>query len=394
MINNFTYYPMITLPFSRKADFRLKVILTWVLSAFSTITAAQDDTIDYTNLIRGNDDDFAKVFEARPFIFPQDHGSHPEYRIEWWYITGNLEEDSNPNNQWGYQITFFRFALASDTTKTTKPDWQSEQIYSAHFAVTDFQHQQHYQFERFSRSALRLAGAQHTPFSVWLDNWELSSTTSNFFPLSLNTLATDNNTGQVALNLSLNSDKPMVLQGDRGFSAKSKTPGNASHYYSYTRLNTTGTVTIGDKTFTVKGSSWLDREWGSSSLDNDQKGWDWFALQFDDNQELMYYRLRTNNSEQNYQHPSSRGVWVNRDGTKIDLSPNDVTLSPLEYWSYNSEQKYPVYWQLKIPKLNVDLKIKAVINDQLWKQQLQYWEGAMIVSGSHTGRGYLELSGY
>jgi predicted secreted hydrolase len=234
---------------------------------------------------------------------------------------------------------------------------------------------------------------------VWLDNWELSSKSPDYFPLTLSTSATDSHLGTIALELSLNSEKPMVLQGDKGFSAKSDTPGNASHYYSYTRLLSTGNIKIGEKTFKVTGSSWLDREWGSSSLDDDQTGWDWFALQFDDNQELMYYRLRTNNSdnnnsENNNQHPSSKGVWVNSDGSTIPLGPDDVKLEPIGHWEYNSTTQYPVHWKLSIPKLDVDITVNAVIDDQLWKSQLRYWEGAMKVSGSHNGRGYLELSGY
>ncbi len=370
-------------------------VLIVIIGLQSINVSSQSDEIDYTNLIRGNyDSEFAKVYQARDFIFPEDHGSHENYRIEWWYITGNLSEENSPENRWGYQITFFRFALAPQNKQQIQTDWQSNHIYAAHFAVTDFQHKKHFQFERFSRPALDLAGVTHTPFVVWLDNWTLSSQSSDYFPLKLSTLATDTDFGTVALDLSLTSQKPLVLQGENGFSPKSQTPGNASHYYSYTRLESEGKITVGEKTFLVEGSSWLDREWGSSSLDDNQTGWDWFALQFDDNQELMYYRLRTNNAGENNQHSSSRGVWVNSDGTHITLGPKDVNLSPVRYWQYNGITRYPVQWKLTIPKLGVDLNINAAIDDQLWKSQLRYWEGAMDVSGTHNGRGYLELSGY
>ena len=156
-----------------------------------------------------------------------------------------------------------------------------------HFALTDVADNRHYHFERFSRGALGLAGAQATPFRVWLEDWALTGAEADLFPLRLRARE-----GDIALDLTLDAGKPVVLQGDRGLSQKSAEAGNASYYYSHTRMPTQGTVSIGGRNFTVSGASWLDREWSTSALGPDQSGWDWFALQLDDGRELMFYRLR------------------------------------------------------------------------------------------------------
>lgn len=359
--------------------------------------AQESNAIDYRNLIRNSENqDFAKVTAPRDFVFPHDHGEHPDYKIEWWYLTGHLHNINDASQKWGYQITFFRFALSPDVTPEDQhKDWQSNQVYAAHFALTDINNNKHFQFERFSRPALGLAGVTNQPLTVWQDNWVLSSENSkDLFPAKLYAQDTDADYGTVAIDFNLINSKPIVLQGDRGFSKKSNTQGNASYYYSYTRIATDGSIIIGDNRFQVSGDSWLDREWGSSSLDTNQVGWDWFALQLENNQELMYYRLRSDNEIHNRQHESSQGLWVFNDGTSQRLFPQDVNVAPLEFWQSNTGQKFPIKWQIKIPSLNVDITVDAEIKDQLWKKRLKYWEGAMIVTGSHKGRGYLELSGY
>ena len=196
----------------------------------------------------------------------------------------------------------------------------------------------------------------------------------------------------IRLSLQLQpGDKPMVLQGERGLSRKSATPGNASFYYSFTRLPTRGEIRVGDKFYTVEGNSWMDREWSSSALDKDQAGWDWFALQLDDGREVMYYQMR---NKQGGAHAFSSGKLVEKDGRVHTLLPNQVMLMPSRYWQARDGERYPVKWSMQIAEHQLDLEVEAMFDDQLMDHTVRYWEGAVGVSGSHTGKGYLELSGY
>ena len=329
------------------------------------------------------DPGFARAFEPRAFSFPEDHGPHPEFATEWWYLTGNLE--SEEGDRYGYQLTLFRIGLRPGEAAKDSA-WRSNQVYMGHLAVSDIAGGKHYSAERFARAAAGLAGAQTEPFEVWLGPWILQSG-SELFPLALE--AQDGDFG-LSLRL-LEGNKPMVLQGERGLSRKSATPGNASYYYSFTRLPTTGEVRIGDTDYRVAGSSWMDREWSSSALDSDQSGWDWFALQLDDGRDLMFYQLRAREGKM---HAFSRGVLVGKDGTVHSLSPDDVILAPLRDWQADDGTAYPVDWRLQVPGLELDLEVKAALDDQRMDHTVQYWEGAVDVSGSNRGRGYLELSGY
>ena len=329
------------------------------------------------------DPGFARAFEPREFRFPQDHGPHPAFATEWWYLTGNL--DTQEGRRFGYQLTLFRVGLRPGEAAKDS-EWRSNQVYMGHLAISDIAGGQHYSAERFARAAAGLSGAQVQPFSVWLGPWRLQSD-GGFFPLKLEAQADD-----FGLTLQLQQgDKPMVLQGERGLSRKSATPGNASYYYSCTRLPTTGEVRIAQHSFGVEGDSWMDREWSSSALDREQAGWDWFALQLRDGRELMFYQLRTREGQM---HAFSRGTLVEQDGSVQSLLPEQVRLTPLRYWETDDGTRYPVEWRLEVPAVGLDLEVQAVFDDQLMDHTVEYWEGAVDVAGSHRGRGYLELSGY
>ena len=255
-----------------------------------------------------------------------------------------------------------------------------------HMAISDIDEASHYSAERFARAAAGLAGASAAPFAVWLGPWSMRGGTG-LFPLTVSAQDED-----IGLSLQLQSgDKPLVLQGDHGLSRKSAAPGNASYYYSFTRLPTRGELRIGDTVYSVQGDSWMDREWSSSALDRDQAGWDWFALQLDDGREVMYYQLRTRQGEA---HPFSRGSLVEKDGSVRTLLPDQVKLTPLRYWQAEDGARYPVGWRLQAAGFQLDLEVQALIDDQQMDHSVRYWEGAVDVSGSHAGRGYLELSGY
>jgi len=332
---------------------------------------------------------FARALEPRQFSFPVDHGPHPEYKTEWWYYTGNLQTETG--RRFGYQLTFFRSALRPDAVPRTS-EWGTNQIYMAHFALTDVAAGRFHHFERFSRGAQGLAGAEASPFRVWLEDWSTTGSEEQSLPMQLNAAA-----GEVAIKLQLNNDKPFVLQGEAGLSQKSAAPGNASYYYSLTHMPTVGSIRVGEKNFTVSGNSWLDREWSTSALGENQLGWDWFSLQFTDGRELMYYQLRLRDGSAD---PFSSGVLVATDGSSQRLTARDLQIEVLDRWqSPHSGGSYPAHWRLRIPDQQLDLEIVPLLPDQELQTTVRYWEGAVAVSGQGSsgkiqGHGYVELTGY
>lgn len=332
-----------------------------------------------------NTEGFLKATQRRSFLFPQDHGQHPGYKNEWWYFTGNLEAEDG--RHFGYQLTFFRVAL-SPQAPPRKSHWATSHVWMAHAAVTDTAGQQHVYEERFAREGAGLAGATTDPLSVWLENWRLQAD-NVAFPWQLQVEA-----GDFSFSLAVTPAKPVVLQGDGGLSQKSAEPGNASYYYSMTRLETSGLVTLQGNEYPVTGLSWLDREWGTSLLNEDQQGWDWFSLQFTSGEELMYYRLR---DREGNPHPNSLGSWVAPDATVTAIRPEDIELSPLSWWRAPNGVKYPVSWRIQLKPLQREWIVNAVLRDQLMAVSIPYWEGAVVVldstGGKELGRGYLEMTG-
>ena len=351
---------------------------------------AVEPMTSFTDLLRGEETiGFARAFEPRPFSFPVDWGPHTEYRIEWWYVTGNLETEHK--RHFGYQLTFFRFAFTPKPEKR-KSAWGTNQIYMAHFALTDVEAAQFYAFERFSRAALSLAGANAQPFEVWLENWSISGPNGDVLPMQLHA-AQEN----VAVNLTLESAKNVVLQGDKGLSNKNEEAGNASYYYSLTRMPTRGTIQIDGKPFDVKGISWFDREWSTSALGKDTVGWDWFSLQLDDGREIMFYLLRQRDG---HASPSSDGVLISADGSMRRLTPDAVQIAILSHWqSPLDETRYPSRWRMDIESEGLSLDIKPYLANQELNLYVRYWEGAVQVKGTSfgqpvSGNGYVELTGY
>ena len=331
-------------------------------------------------------DSYLQVDKPRPLIFPTDHGPHPGFRHEWWYFSGNLE--SSEHNQFGYQLTFFRFAL---TPKPLSRDskWASDSIFMAHLALTNVGQNSFNHEERFSRPALGLAGAQAEPFCVWLNDWQVQMVGGT---AQKPIWAIAAQTESFGLQLTLQSEKPIVLQGEEGYSRKNSGPGNASLYYSLPRLKTTGEITQNGKKERVNGTSWLDREWGSGVLDSGQAGWDWFAIHLDDGWDFMFYQLRKKDGTIDQ---FSRGVLIDPRGVKTDISATDIKIKTTASWS-----NYPAGWQLTIPAHNLMMTVTPLVADQEWKtSRVQYWEGAVKTAGQHgskkiTGRGYVELTGY
>ena len=330
------------------------------------------------------DPGFARAVSPRNFEFPADHAAHPEYATEWWYFTGNLQ--SIRGERFGYQLTLFRIGLepgaaAEDST------WRAHQLYMGHIAISDIERQQHLSAERFSRAAAGLAGARTNPLRIWLGPWSINGSSEQTFPLALS--ASSNN---LSIDLRLRAgSKPLVLQGDRGLSQKSAAAGNASYYYSYTRLPTSGKIRLEDRVIEVEGNSWFDREWSSSALASDQAGWDWFSLQLENGQDLMFYQMRGKDGRP---QEFSQGVLVDQQGRVQKLSLDNTRLTAVDAWTSPEGSRYPIGWQMQIPQHAIDINIEAAIADQEMSHTVRYWEGAVTVSGSHDGVGYLELSGY
>lgn len=330
------------------------------------------------------DSGFARVTAPRAFQFPRDHGPHPEYKTEWWYYTGNLEAENGEH--FGFQLTFFRQGLAPEAPGAPgrASDWGTRQAYMAHFALTRASDDRFVSAERFSRGAAGLAGAQADPYRVWLEDWAAEADGD---AVRLRAVNRDDR-----LELRVRPVKPVVLQGDQGLSQKSDEPGNASSYYSLTRLEADGALTIDGQTYRVSGTAWLDREFGTSALGPDSVGWDWFAFQLADNREIMFYQLRRKDGTT---EPHSGGSLVAADGSTTRLTRDDVRVETLATWtSPRTGAVYPARWRFRIPSQGIDLQVTPYAPDQELDVSYAYWEGAVQIDGTAEGNGYVEMTGY
>jgi predicted secreted hydrolase len=333
---------------------------------------------------------FTRADPKRRLRFPEDHGPHPDFLTEWWYYTGNLE--TGDGQHYGYQLTFFRRALAPPQEWTERASkWGSTQAYLAHFAVTDVAEGRFHSVERFSRGGAGLAGATGDPsLRVWLEDWSLEETGPGRYRLQA---AQDG----MRISLELVDRKGPVLQGQNGYSPKGPEVGNASHYVSQTRLETTGNITIGGQEVSVHGWSWMDHEFSTSALSAGQVGWDWFALQMNDGSELMVFQLRRVDGTPD---PYSSGTYIFMDGTSQPLGGDDFTIEVLDTWtSPHTEAEYPSRWRVTVQSRDLVLDIEPYLADQEHQLSTVYWEGAVRIRGSRggkpvSGQGYVELTGY
>src|SRR5437588_2608558 len=322
-------------------------------------------------------DGFAAVTPGRTFSFPGDHGPHPEFRIEWWYVTANLA-DAN-GTAYGAQWTLFRQA--------TKPGaqqegWANQQVWMGHAAVT--RADTHRTSETFARGGVGQAGAESNPFLAWIDAWEMrglgSMNANNMAPLELKASGADFNYA-----LRLDADRPLLLQGDGGYSRKSLRE-QASYYYSQPNFTVTGSLSIDDKPVDVAGQAWLDREWSSQPLASDQSGWDWLSLHFKGGEKLMLYRMR----QADGQHYGS-GKWLGQDGKTETLASSDIAMTPQAYTEIEG-RKIPTKCRIAIAKLALAIDCTP-LNAKSWMgTNFPYWEGPISFAGSHTGLGYLEMT--
>jgi predicted secreted hydrolase len=322
--------------------------------------------------------DFARVMPGRTFVFPADHGAHPDYRIEWWYVTANLEDEQG--RAWGLQWTLFRSALQPGSTAA---GWGNQNLWMGHAALTG--PHGHRSAERLARGGIGQAGVEASPFKAWIDDWRLRSLAPANAGLDDLELHADG--GAFGYRLHLTSRRPLVLHGEQGFSRKSA-QGQASYYYSQPFFQARGTVRLEGKTYQVKGQAWLDREWSSQPLAPDQHGWDWFSLHLASGEKLMLFQLRHADG-QHYR----AGTWISANGEPRALGNQDIAMTPVQQ-SRVAGRQLPTRWSLRIASEGFDITSEPVQEDAWMDTRFPYWEGPIRFSGSHQGVGYLELTGY
>tara|TARA_R110002020_G_scaffold13712_1_gene49124 strand:+ start:340 stop:1464 length:1125 start_codon:yes stop_codon:yes gene_type:complete len=346
-------------------------------------------------------DGFRHAEPNQPLSFPQEHAAHPDYRIEWWYITANLEDTAG--EPVGLQWTLFRQALMPPSERPAPTPWAADQLWMAHMAIS--QGEQHQVAERFGRSHSQAplntpqdsqAGVMISPFHAWLDDWQIKANeeaaSTDFNHLTL-TAYSGEGKSRFGYRLELTAEGPLVLHGEEGFSQKAEN-GQGSMYYSQPFWRINGEVTINGETKTVSGRGWLDREWSSQLLDARQSGWDWFSIHLDDGHKLMAFQLR-GGSAQNADYRS--GTWITPQGDATPLATDDITLTPLAT-SVVAGRDIPTQWRLEIPSVGIDINIEAPHTNRWMTTSVPYWEGEVVVndraSGEPLGKGYLEMTGY
>jgi predicted secreted hydrolase len=342
--------------------------------------------------------------QARPgyrYLFPRDHGSHPAFQTEWWYYTGHLH--AADGRRFGYELTFFRRGLRrtdqphQDSASSQKQSrWRINDLYLAHFALTDLSERRFHYAEKISREGLGKAGADQGRLRVWIDQWSAAMPEGSNGTHRLTAAMED-----YGIELALSPAKPPVIHGSQGVSRKGSKPKEASHYYSLTSLATTGTLTVKGEPIPIRGQSWMDHEFGSGELSAELVGWDWFSLQLTTGEELMWYRLRR---EDGLADPASSGTWVGADGRNVPLTTEAIRLDELDRWtSPQSHAHYPSRWRVSSEALDLTLNVEPLLSDQELitrrSTRVTYWEGAVHITGTLrgkpvTGQGYVELTGY
>ena len=402
-----SFWQIITIPIL------VGLALSWIL--FSEPKAEIEATISAAQALSGSDTEgFTQALAPREFVFPGDHGAHPGFKTEWWYYTGNLFTEEG--RQFGYQFTIFRNQLSPSDADFARinqeepvlmnpeeegardSEWSTNQLYLAHFAISDVSKKDHVFDERYSRGTAGLAGASVDPYRIWLEDWEItrvkdSKASDERFQMRIKAEMSNG----TALDIVLNPQKPLVLQGEEGYDKKGGEDGNASYYISFTRMQTEGLLKKDGESLAVSGLSWMDHEWSTSALDSGQTGWDWFSIQLSNGYELMYYQIRNVDPDL---APQTTGSLVTPNGQKRDLDQGEVRLEVLEYWaSPHTGARYPVQWTLAIPSEELEMDVTTVFDDQEMTVSVQYYEGALQVSGKFRdeaidGNGYIEMTGY
>jgi predicted secreted hydrolase len=332
---------------------------------------------------------FQQALPGYSYHFPRDDFSHDDFRIEWWYYTGNLMSENE--SLFGYQLTFFRVGLKEFPPVHNPSSWKIDHIYFAHMTVSDIQGKKFHFFERINRKGINNAGAESDQLHVWNENWSLTLKDKAHHLQAL-----ENGTG---LNLKLTPIKKRVFHGKEGISKKGSGPGNASHYFSFPRMETIGEIFLKGESIPVHGTSWMDHEFSSNQLNENLVGWDWFSIKLDNQTELMLYQLRDKNDGKD---PHSSGTLILPGGQSHHILSSEFTITSKKFWtSPHTNATYPASWTITLPK--GELKVTPDFSDQelynLRSISGSYWEGSVTIKGIHngklvSGKGYVELVGY
>ena len=371
---------------------RIGIVLfvCWVALTACSARSVENTPLALNGLDLSGGGDYAMADQPRTFQFPRDYGAHDDFQTEWWYYTGNLA--TADGRQFGYELTFFRRAVQPADQRTPRQSpWAVEQVYMAHFAISDIEGGAFYPTQRLSRGSAGLAGATGDPaFSVWLEDWQVQQTGDNIYNLKAAT-------GGNSLDLILTDASGPVLEGNRGLSRKGADPGDASYYFSQPDLTSSGVITLAGQKFTVSEVSWMDHEFSTSALGSGLVGWDWFSVHLGEGSELMLFTLRNSDGSLS---PYSSATLIRPDGPTRVLGLNDFSVQVTGHWkSPHSGAEYPAGWQISIPGEQIELTIQPLLADQELNLFFIYWEGAVSISGTYAGQGvdnygYVELTGY
>ncbi|CAN5395856.1 lipocalin-like domain-containing protein [soil metagenome] len=358
---------------------KLLVVCVYLLTCVS-VRAAAESSVSYTPAVPGYE-----------FTFPRDHGSHPDFRTEWWYFTGNIQDAEG--HPFGYEFTIFRNAAAPVSEASTSP-LAATQIYLAHFAISDIGDRQHQAWERIGREGFGQGAASTETLDAHVGAWTMKMDADG----TIHLLAKEDD---VEINVTLSAEKPYVIHGENGVHQKSEGAGHASHYISNTRMRTDGTITWRGKSHSISGASWMDHEFGSSQLTAEEVGWDWFALQLSTGEEVMVYQMRKKDGSIS---SVSTGSVIAANGDKTILRQADVEIKTTRRWkSPETGGDYPMGWRVSIQKDSAELTVEPDFDEQEMRMErhthTSYWEGAVTVTGTwrgekEKGKGYVELVGY
>lgn len=336
---------------------------------------------------------FAIAEAGWAYRFPRDHGSHDQFRTEWWYFTGHLWTPRG--DRYGFEVTFFRVGVNPPVKRVgPRQEWRLDDIALAHFAITDLGDRKFTYVEKLNRSSRFTAGAKSRSLDVFNEGWRVRMQGDRSIRLEAQS-------DEYEIDLTMSPAKPPAVHGENGISVKGAGVGYASHYYSLSRLKVEGSIRDGDRTTSCSGLAWMDHEFGSSILREDQKGWDWFSLQLDDDTELMLYQIRRTGGSPD---TTSSGSFIQQDGSVIHLTHDQFRIEPLDDWtSPGSGGTYPMGWRIRVPSLGIDLEVDETMRPQELVTEgstgVVYWEGAVDVSGRSganavRGYGYVEMTGY
>ena len=356
----------------------------------ATLPSAEVQVPDVASINEEIPPGFLTADGSRPLTFPEDFGAHPDFRTEWWYYTGNLQTPEG--RPFGFELTVFRVGLLPPTVELpTDSQWYDHSLYFAHFAVSDIESERFYAFERYSRPGPGLAGAQGDPYRVWLEDWNITERAPGVYRLQAAQ-------AEIALDLTLTDEMGVVLHGENGYSRKGEKVTNASYYYSQPRLRADGFVQVDGIHYPVSGLAWKDHEFSTSVLDENQIGWDWFSLQFEDGPALMLFQLRERDGETS---ASSSGTFIPTHGIPQSVQNSDFEITVLDEWrSPHTGGVYPAAWEIRLNEPDCLLEVHPWMPDQeINFPAVTYWEGAVSFEGTCNGapargNGYIELTGY